>query len=311
MQCKNWPNYTRSIQDLRPDFQRAICNPKRLCDTLAKTLNHYLNTMTLLVANLAALAIYIFASIFLWRAIKQQSTVSKTQLWSIGSLALVVHGFGIFSGSFTNSGFQLSLFNASSLIFWVINAIVLISSLKKPVHNLFILLFPLSCLSLVAAIIGIYLGEQLMLDYHIASHVILSILAYSLLTIASLQAVFLAYQNKLLKNKQHFSQTRLMPPLQTMEALLFEFVWIGEILLTLAIISGFWFLEDMFAQHLIHKTVFGIAAWVIYAGLLWGRHFQGWRGNTAIRWTLAGFVSLMLAYFGSKLVLEIILNRVG
>jgi ABC-type uncharacterized transport system permease subunit len=225
-------------------------------------------------------------------------------------LALLIHGLGIFSVSFTPSGFQLSLFNASSLIFWVINAIVLISSLKKPVHNLFILLFPLSCLSLIAALLGNYWGEYLLLDYQLASHVILSILAYSLLTIASLQAIFLAYQNKSLKTKQHISQTRLLPPLQTMESLLFEFVWIGEILLTLAIVSGFWFLEDMFVQHQTHKTVFAIAAWFIYAGLLWGRHFRGWRGNKAIRWTLAGFISLMLAYFGSKIVLEIILNRV-
>ncbi len=266
--------------------------------------------MTTIAANIAALLIYLFASFFLWRAIKQHTSVSKTQLWTITSSALLLHGFGILTSSMTTAGFQLSLFNASSLIFWIINAIVLISCVKKPVHNLFILLFPLSCLSLIAALSGKYLGEQLILDYHIALHVILSVLAYSLLTIASLQAIFLAYQNKLLKNKQHFSQTRLLPPLQTMESLLFEFVLIGEVLLTLAILSGFWFLEDMFAQHLIHKTVFGIVAWSIYAGLLWGRYFRGWRGNTAIRWTLAGFVSLMLAYFGSKLVLEIILNRV-
>lgn len=226
------------------------------------------------------------------------------------SLALALHGFAIFTASFTTAGFQLSLFNASSLIFWVVNAIVLISSMRKPLQNLFLLLFPLSALSLILAILGDYLGEQLILHFHIAVHVILSILAYSLLTIASLQALFLAYQNKLLKNKMHLAQTKLLPPLQTMEVLLFEFVWIGEILLTLAIASGFWFLEDMFAQHLIHKTVFGIAAWFIYAGLLWGRHFRGWRGNKAIRWTLAGFISLMLAYFGSKVVLEIILNRV-
>lgn len=266
--------------------------------------------MTILIANLAALLIYLSASVFIWSNIKQQTSPSRKQVVYICLLALALHGLAIFTASFTHSGFQLSLFNASSLIFWVVNAIVLISSIKKPLQNLFILLFPLTCLSLVLAIIGDYLGEQLILDFHIAVHVILSILAYSLLTIASLQAIFLAYQNKLLKNKQHFAQTKLLPPLQTMEALLFEFVWIGEILLTLAIASGFWFLEDMFAQHLIHKTVFAIAAWFIYAGLLCGRHFRGWRGNKAIRWTLAGFVSLMLAYFGSKVVLEIILNRV-
>lgn len=192
----------------------------------------------------------------------------------------------------------------------MINLLVFISSWKKPLHNLFILLFPLSAISVAFSLIGLYLGEQLILDFEIAVHVILSIIAYSLLTIASLQAMFLAHQNRSLKNKQIIAKKPFLPPLQTMEALLFEFVWAGQILLTLAIASGFWFLEDMFVQHQTHKTVFAIAAWFIYAGLLGGRHFRGWRGNKAIRWTLAGFVSLMLAYFGSKIVLEIILNRV-
>ena len=122
--------------------------------------------------------------------------------------------------------------------------------------------------------------------------------------------VFCANQNHALKNKSRLTNARLLPPLQTMESLLFELLWVGEILLTLAILSGFYFLEDMFAQHLVHKTVFALSAWFIYALLLWGRHQMGWRGTKAIRWALAGFVCLMLAYFGSKLVLEIILNRV-
>lgn len=266
--------------------------------------------MTIHFANIAALAIYLAASLFLFRAFKRQTPPAKPALLGLVSLALVVHGVAILTASVTDKGFQLSLFNASSLIFWMINLLVFISSWKKPLHNLFILLFPLSALSVAFSLIGNYLGEQLILDFHIAIHVILSIIAYSLLTIASLQALFLAYQNHLLKSKQHIIQTRFLPPLQTMESLLFELVWAGEILLTLAIISGFWFLEDMFAQHQTHKTVLGIAAWFIYAGLLWGRHFRGWRGNKAIRWTLAGFISLMLAYFGTKIVLEVILHRV-
>ncbi len=266
--------------------------------------------MTIHLANIAALAIYLAASLFLFRAFKRQMPPAKQTLLGLVSLVLVVHGIAILTASVTNKGFQLSLFNASSLIFWMINLLVFISSWKKPLHNLFILLFPLSALSVVSALVGNYLGEQLIMDFHIASHVILSILAYSLLTIASLQALFLAYQNNLLKNKHHLTQAKFFPPLQTMESLLFELVWAGEILLTLAIVSGFWFLEDMFVQHQAHKTVFALAAWCIYAGLLWGRHFRGWRGNKAIRWTLAGFISLMLAYFGTKIVLEIILHRV-
>lgn len=100
----------------------------------------------------------------------------------------------------------------------------------------------------------------------------------------------------------------LLPPLQTMEALLFELVWAGMLFLTLSIITGFIFIDDFFAQKLSHKTVFSLLSWGIYATLLTGRHFIGWRGNTAIRWVLGGFTALMLAYFGSKLVLEVILH---
>jgi ABC-type uncharacterized transport system permease subunit len=94
-----------------------------------------------------------------------------------------------------------------------------------------------------------------------------------------------------------------------MEALLFELIAVGFFLLSLALVSGFAFLEDMFAQHLVHKTLLSVVSWLVFAGLLWGRFRFGWRGRTAIRGTLTGFVLLMLAYFGSKLVLELILHR--
>ena len=81
------------------------------------------------------------------------------------------------------------------------------------------------------------------------------------------------------------------------------------ILLTAALISGFMFLEDMFAQRLVHKTFLSITAWAVFGILLWGRFKWGWRGQKALIWTLVGFVVLMLAYFGSKFVLELILQR--
>lgn len=257
-------------------------------------------------ANLIVIALYMAATIFFARKFWHQEAINHRQLLSSAAVALVFHGIGILGLSFSQDGFHLSLFGVLSLIFWVVNSIVLMSCFKKELHNLFLLLFPLSALSVIAS--AFTQGSQT-IDYSLASHIILSILAYSLLTIATLQALLLSYQNRALKHK-HLTSTRLLPPLQTMESLLFELLWAGEILLTLAIGSGFWFLEDMFAQHLAHKTLFALTAWLIYALLLWGRHRMGWRGNTAIRWTLAGFVCLMLAYFGSKVVLEIILNRV-
>jgi len=97
--------------------------------------------------------------------------------------------------------------------------------------------------------------------------------------------------------------------LQTMEKLLFQLIATGFVLLSLSLLSGFLFVENLFAQHLVHKTVLSILAWLVFGILLVGRIKQGWRGQTAIRWTLGGFASLMLAYFGSKIVLEWVLNR--
>jgi ABC-type uncharacterized transport system permease subunit len=90
---------------------------------------------------------------------------------------------------------------------------------------------------------------------------------------------------------------------------MFQLIGAGLVLLTLSLITGFLFLEDMFAQHLAHKTILSLLAWLVFAILLLGRYRSGWRGRIAIRWTLGGFISLMLAYFGSKMVLELILNR--
>jgi len=126
---------------------------------------------------------------------------------------------------------------------------------------------------------------------------------------AMVQSLAFAYQDFKIRHKRPMGLTKLMPPLQTMEALLFELLWTGQTLLTLAIISGVIFIEDIMAQHLAHKTVFSILAWITYSALLWGRYKLGWRGNIAIRWTLAGSAFLFLAYLGSQLVLELILHR--
>jgi ABC-type uncharacterized transport system permease subunit len=101
----------------------------------------------------------------------------------------------------------------------------------------------------------------------------------------------------------------VLPPLQLMESMLFELIWVGVVALTLSIGTGVIFMENIFAQHLVHKTVLSIAAWLLFSVLLWGRYFLGWRSQTAVRLTVSGFTLLMLAFFGSKLVLELVLER--
>ncbi|MET0355916.1 MAG: cytochrome c biogenesis protein CcsA [Cellvibrio sp.] len=266
--------------------------------------------MPFFIANIVAALLYAALGIYLARQVIQQRPLNLPYLLGAIALTLLVHGIGIYGVSVKPEGIQLSFFTISSQIFWVINAIVLLSSIKKALHNLFIYLLPFSAISVLTTVFSHTDSTIRPLGFELASHVIPSILAYSLLTIATLQALLLSYQNRHLKNKSGLQTLRYLPPLQTMEALLFEFVLVGEILLTLSILSGFIFLDSIFAQHLVHKTVLSMAAWLIYGFLLWGKYKLGWRGNTAIRWTLAGFLFLMLALFGSKLVLEIILHKV-
>jgi len=146
-------------------------------------------------------------------------------------------------------------------------------------------------------------------------HVAISILAYSTLTIAAFHAVLMALQESSLHTRS--ARNRLwgaleqLPALLTMEKLLFRLIWIGFILLTLTVLSGIVFTEQLFGIVLKwdHKTVFTLLSWVLFAALLAGRRWRGWRGKTALRFTLAGFATLVLAYVGSRFVLEAVLHR--
>ncbi len=138
----------------------------------------------------------------------------------------------------------------------------------------------------------------------------LSICAYSLLMIGTLQALLLALQEKLIKTKQVYKVIDVLPPLEAMEKLLIQIIVVGFFLLSLSLITGVVFVYDIFEQHLTHKTVLSALAWFIYAILLWGRWFLGWRGRRIINWAIGGFISLLLAYTGSKFILEFILHRV-
>ena len=94
-----------------------------------------------------------------------------------------------------------------------------------------------------------------------------------------------------------------------MEGMMFGAINIGFIGLTLALFSGLIFVDNLFAQHLAHKTILSLLSWAVFGTLALGRWRLGWRGRTALRWVLGGFVILALAYFGSKIVLELLLDR--
>jgi ABC-type uncharacterized transport system permease subunit len=224
--------------------------------------------------------------------------------------ALAVHALVLYRHVATQHGLDLQFVNALSLVSWLIALLWMLTALAQPVQNLALAILPLAAVTLLLQVLVPPHGERLEeaglgIDLHILS----SLLAYSVLSIAAVQAVLLAVQEKHLREKHPGGFVRALPPLQTMENLLFRMITVGFVLLSLALGSGLLFVEDIFTQHLVHKTVLSTLAWMVFASLLWGRWRFGWRGRTAIRWTLGGFLSLMLAYFGSKWVLEIILKR--
>ncbi|MGY6277334.1 cytochrome C assembly family protein [Methylomonas sp. MgM2] len=208
------------------------------------------------------------------------------------------------------NGFNFSFFNTAALVALFIVLLLLFAAIDKPVEKLGIAIFPLAAILLTLDIIFPEKTHRLSAhNWQMGLHILSSIVSFSLLNIAAIQAILLAIQDQQLRSHHPKRLILALPPLQAMETLLFQMIGTGLFFLTLSLFSGFVFIEDLFAQHLVHKTVLSIIAWFIFSSLLLGRFRYGWRGSTAIQWTLIGFVLLLLAYFGSKLVLELILNK--
>jgi ABC-type uncharacterized transport system permease subunit len=232
----------------------------------------------------------------------------KLAYLALGMGGLILHAAVVYNDIFTTAGLNMGFFSAMSLITWMVALIILLASMKRPLENLAIFVLPLASLALV---LQLNLGSEHVLGAggDLKYHILFSIIAYSLLSIAAVQAILLSVQDYHLRHKHPAGFIRALPPLRDMETLLFQLITAGFVFLSLALFTGFVFMQDMFAQHLVHKTVLSILAWIVFATLLWGRWQFGWRGRMAIRWTLSGFVILLLAYVGSKFVLEIILSH--
>ena len=149
------------------------------------------------------------------------------------------------------------------------------------------------------------------LDWRLQLHAWCALLAYATLAIAALLAIMLWLQERALRRREFHGWLRALPPLVELETLLFRTIAVGFVLLTATLLTGVLFVENLLAQHLIHKTVLSVLSWLAFGGLLLGRWRYGWRGVTAVRWTLAAMALLILAFFGSKFVLELVLGRSG
>lgn len=207
------------------------------------------------------------------------------------------------------AGLDFSFANATSLIALLVVLVFLATSWLARLDGLGAVVLPLAALGTAAMLLPS--PAQILDSEHpapLALHIVLSLGAYSLLAVAALQALLMSWQDMRLRHHHPGGLVRALPALQTMEKLLFRLVTAGFVLLSLALASGFVFLDGLFQPQLLQKTVLSIIAWVVFGVLLWGRYRAGWRGQTAVRWSLAGFVLLLLAYLGSKFVMEILLG---
>lgn len=237
------------------------------------------------------------------------SNKNKSIALFFGATGAILHAFILYTTLHTAEGLNLSFVNVLSLTSWLVIVMIIVSSLRQPIENLAIFTLPFAavCLLIQSGFPDTSISVS-SISAGLKAHILLSIISYSLLSIAVVQALLLSVQDRHLRNRHPGGFIRALPPLETMETLLFQMIGLGYIFLSLALVTGFTYIENIVEQHLVHKTTLSIVAWIVFAILLWGRWRFGWRGRTAIRWTLMGFVVLMLAYFGSKMVLELILT---
>ncbi|HET6633268.1 MAG TPA: cytochrome c biogenesis protein CcsA [Rhodanobacteraceae bacterium] len=263
--------------------------------------------MPMTIATVAAIILYLAAAVLLSAPLTGCPRAPRPLALALALVALVLHTvvlLGMHGGSL-----DLHFFAALSLVAGVVAALTLLVNLLRPVGALGVIVFPLAALFLGIDVFGAPDTHPLPLAWPIKLHVTLAVVAFSLLSIAAVLAIVLAIQEWALRRRQVARWLRALPPLTQTETLLFRLIASGFALLTLALVSGALFIENIRAQHLMHTTVLSIAAWLIFGALLWGRWRHGWRGVRAVNLTLIGMAVLALAFFGSKFVLELVLQR--
>lgn len=260
-----------------------------------------------LALTLVALGLYAVALLPLARGALNQAQVNQKLVVAFALAGGLVHLLSTLSSVFGANGVDLSLFLIGSLIFSVAVVLVALSCIRHPLHSLLLILIPLAIIPMLTNTVT-EPTKVSSLSVGTGVHVLFSVLAYGVISIAAVCALVLYYCNYLLKHKQVGRQLRLLPPMETIDKLLFEMIVAGEILLSLSILSGVLFVEDFLGQQLAHKTFFSLVSWAIFGWLIIGHYRFGWRGAKAIKWTLAGFTALLVAYAGSKFVIEWVLG---
>jgi ABC-type uncharacterized transport system permease subunit len=270
--------------------------------------------MPRILPHLVCAALYATVAAMLYRTLARDGERGAgATLWRWATLLpLLLHTWLLYRTVFAPGGIYLGVGASISAIIWLTVLIYWLGSFFYRLAGLQV--FVLSAAAILVLLPAVLPSVRPLTHTDLPAfrvHLLMSFLAYSLFTIASLQALMMAVLERRLHAGALPGYLHSLPPLLSLERLLFRIIAAGFLLLSLTLATGMVFSEELFGRPLqfTHKVVFAIAGWCIFAALLAGRQIYGWRGRVALRWTLAGFMALILAYIGSKFVLEVILHR--
>jgi len=268
----------------------------------------HLRAMLALTLQLLASCLYVATAALALRGRGLDPPASPRALFACGLLAVDLHAIGYALRTWGQSGPELHFFAALSLVALGMGVLTLADSLLRRVTALQVVVMPLAAVALLPHAL-LPAQEPAALHWQIQLHAWTALLAYAALSVGAVLAVLLWLQERGLRNRRPSGVARGLPPLIQTEALLFRLLWVCFVLLGLTLVTGVLFVEDLLGQHLAHKTVLSVLSWAVLAVLLFGRKRFGWRGQRAVRLTLVAMALLLLAFFGSKLVLELVLVR--
>ena len=268
-------------------------------------------------------ALYLLLLVFLSSRPKGESESSAFSGLIQGAILLIllVHGIQLHNSVFTPEGFVFGFAQDLSLIAWVGLAFYWFQSWFLPISSLrwLVLFFALICSALPALFSGTLISPTAVSDPWFKGHFIVATISVGLLSLAAMHAMLMSVQDRalhrqlaIIPNSRVAHWLEDLPPLMTMESLLFNLLYVGFALLSLTVFSGLLFSQALFGKPLVfdHKTIFALISWFLFAGLLVARWRVGLRGRAAVRWVLSAYTALLLAYVGSRFVLEVILQKV-
>jgi ABC-type uncharacterized transport system permease subunit len=259
-----------------------------------------------------AIILFVLYALSAWavlRSVKQPRL--EPIAWILILIAIVGHSDVIMQMMRANAHFSIGLLEAMSLLGWTLAVLACLISIDKQNRVLGAILLSSAA---VGAAAGALTGTgdsytEATTGWELTAHILLSMGAAALLFAAAVTALLLVFLDRRLRSRRVADLSGGLPPLDALEKIMFRLVAAGFSLLTLALITGFFFVTNLFAQNLVQKTVLSLIAWLIFGVLLIGRLRFGWRGRSAVRWTLSGFAILAVAYFGVKFVLEYLFGR--